>query len=1609
MSGDDRPNVSLDARLVAWVAASLLADEHARLIESGVDREARVPLARVFVDLIATRCLGRCPTKGSALRELVRSDARGEEGEPETTQPLWLLLGGAGAGKSTVTAMAAQLLRATWVTAQPDAVPVVLREHVEAVIAGLRAAWSPMLAEAAQALPVRVNLPTFAHRLVGTRTEPTAAALYDHLAAAMGADLRAAGQDVECNGAEMRAMVQTAGRIAWLFDGLDEVPAGDARAAVSRVVHEVIAARRQGDRVLVTTRPQGYGGEFDDLPAMELDPLDWLKARIFCERLVKAMGRPVDAHELDVTLTREFQRPEVRALASSPLHAAIVASFIERQDELPRARWELFDRYFHVLFDREQRKLNAVGVKSEHRGKVFELHARAGLALHVRAQAQPSSTLAVRELRAMMVALYQEDGLDEEHADERASQLLRFASERLVLLLRVSEGGYAFGIRPLQEFFAARALWTLDAATLRVRLDAVATSSHWANVLTLLASGAAVMAVDVLSRRAAMSLVEVCRALNEGVLGGAATARCMLGSRLAIALLREVDAYAGPWLLDPLWKEALRIADAPVQRDALEWVRKSDVSGRGEGVSAVWDDNEEVHIRLGLLACRGAGASNERRREDLLARAEQRMGGGEGERWAAWHLLLPALGDDVPDAVRIVLAHPPTTLDEAQSFVRATLVFTFSARVPRIVRELAQALPNWFTPGRLYKVQYAPWQDDDAWPPALRIAALLRRAAQREFSVLFLASKFWAEAMKVVPLAGLPDDIWKQIGALASTGIPHAHVWTKVAAFHRDPTSASLADLLVDLEAEALTELNHCRRAFAWPLAACLAHVDDATQLDALVTALRTGVMGDIEAWLDAESRWRETPALDATTWASWVAAPGPWRPGEKAPPITYTHFSRRRFEPAPTPEHYHDTILGALASQGILARRAIWAAELTLSEFHRMDIWTAGVPYEIASRFQDVPASMQASTLTAVDAMIPDLDATCSDDWLQLLDARGRRGLTTLHDGRRPTLDGRAARNLLHIARHVTNHPERWGLAQVLIALLFCVPDAPLDSLTFRTPAVGVSAHGAAWWSLLALLSSPLDDVAAAMAVLRGTHEGKPFDYRNALARILAFRTRDPARTEKLLLAALDIAHDDDFLTRESLLGSLLAHLRRTAPLAFTDASAWEDTFHFAPPHIAMQPAPASPPCLRSIDALTNLRLFRETPLVGSPFPTPSPDRGQWVVVLGENGVGKTTLLRALALALVSPEVASKQLHSRLPLVRNGGPASLGFTLSTGTYRVEVSRVDGGATESVTLVGDPPSERPWVVGYGVRRGGALGEEGRVVDWATEGNLHTLFERQPALVVAQDWLLKLDRRVQRERAQALASGSSTSTPAGDLWNAVVAALKRALELLDVTAGDDDVVYIEHRDFGRVRLESLSDGYLATAGWIVDLIARWVRQREADGDLLVGDILGQMTGLVLIDEIDLHLHPRWQMRVIDDVRRIFPRLSFVVTTHNPLTLQGARPGEVFVMSWGDGARIGLQQRNIQPGHDIDRVLLEQFGIEHTFDRETREWLSEHRQLMVAGAAPDDPRRVELERKLAERLGTFGEAVVAQRGGAPLSDVQRSNLERFKQRRGARTGG
>lgn len=658
-------------------------------------------------------------------------------------------------------------------------------------------------------------------------------------------------------------------------------------------------------------------------------------------------------------------------------------------------------------------------------------------------------------------------------------------------------------------------------------------------------------------------------------------------------------------------------------------------------------------------------------------------------------------------------------------------------------------------------------------------------------------------------------------------------------------------------------------------------------------------------------------------------------------------------------------------------------------------------VSQEIVERVPDMPDTPPYDVLFLIDLLGPDLTGPSAEGWYRLFDERGRKGQNRSLARSYGQTRARLTKILEALLKQLSAHPEQWGLVDAVWAVLNSLPKGFLADLRLPRLPDDAPARVRASAAALSLLASEgtKTDVLMLLATLVSTEE--KFDLRPQLATILGERHSDYVRATSLLLNMLDATTSGDEKLQDIVLGGLFQHLEQASPPAFSAPEEWKE-HHLPEPYLSDQAPEVLPPRIVRLVELSNLRLFKDTPAVDAPFPVCEPDQGQWIVLVGENGIGKTTLLRALGLALADPTVATRLLDENQPFIRNGGEGRIGIELDTGPVEVIVRRE--ARTEAIVVAGKEKITRPWVVGYGVRRGNARGEKDRAPEWGPTGELHTLFDRPATLVNAVDWLLDLDRRVLNERRQYPAEpADGRQRLHAATWQSVERALKA---LLGVTAIEPEErhVMVTHSEFGRVRLDALSDGYLTTTGWVIDLMARWVQRQEDLREAIGGDLLRQMTGFVLIDEIDLHLHPRWQMRIIDDVRRLFPRLSFVVTTHNPLTLQGARPGEIFIMRRDDGGRIELSQRDIRPGHDVDRVLFEQFGIVYTFDKETRTLLEQHRALLERGAAPTDAERVRLENELAARLGRVGEVLAAERGheqdpSRPWSDEDRRLLDAY----------
>ncbi|MGK0290180.1 MAG: putative ATP-binding protein involved in virulence [bacterium] len=112
--------------------------------------------------------------------------------------------------------------------------------------------------------------------------------------------------------------------------------------------------------------------------------------------------------------------------------------------------------------------------------------------------------------------------------------------------------------------------------------------------------------------------------------------------------------------------------------------------------------------------------------------------------------------------------------------------------------------------------------------------------------------------------------------------------------------------------------------------------------------------------------------------------------------------------------------------------------------------------------------------------------------------------------------------------------------------------------------------------------------------------------------------------------------------------------------------------------------------------------------------------------------------------------------------------------------------------------------------------------------------------------------------------------------------------------------EESRVMVEFNNGTTTPFEHLSDGQRTILGLFCDI----ARRAAILNPHLGGDAHIKIKGVVLIDELDLHLHPKWQRRVIEDLRTVFPNIQFICTTHSPFLIQSLRSSEELIMLDGE---------------------------------------------------------------------------------------------------------
>lgn len=353
------------------------------------------------------------------------------------------------------------------------------------------------------------------------------------------------------------------------------------------------------------------------------------------------------------------------------------------------------------------------------------------------------------------------------------------------------------------------------------------------------------------------------------------------------------------------------------------------------------------------------------------------------------------------------------------------------------------------------------------------------------------------------------------------------------------------------------------------------------------------------------------------------------------------------------------------------------------------------------------------------------------------------------------------------------------------------------------------------------------------------------------------------------------------------------------------------------------------------------------------------------WHVIIGDNGAGKSTIVRSISLGIIGPN-DSKALRLNLNDWVRRGENEIGFISLTiqksnedskiGKSRPRIKPFDAILTlrkkerNGYVLEGNKgaPEENIWSNAFGWfscafgpfrRFTGGEKEWMKVYYSDPRAAAHlSVFGEDVALTEAIDWLKNL-------HIKSLEKANSSSMMLEDNDSEILASLKSFLnegELLPHGATLDSIssegVFFIDGNGARVDVTLMSDGYRSILSLTFELIRQMVRsygQQEVFKNFKKGKFTIDLPGVVLIDEIDAHLHPSWQARIGDWFLKIFPGIQFIVTTHSPLICRASVNGTIWRLrapgtDLPSGEITGTEKERLIYGDVLDAYGTELFG-------------------------------------------------------------------------------
>ncbi len=279
--------------------------------------------------------------------------------------------------------------------------------------------------------------------------------------------------------------------------------------------------------------------------------------------------------------------------------------------------------------------------------------------------------------------------------------------------------------------------------------------------------------------------------------------------------------------------------------------------------------------------------------------------------------------------------------------------------------------------------------------------------------------------------------------------------------------------------------------------------------------------------------------------------------------------------------------------------------------------------------------------------------------------------------------------------------------------------------------------------------------------------------------------------------------------------------------------------------------------------------------------------------ILLGDNGVGKSTILKAIALALCGDE-ARNYAGRLLRFGCSHGQIVLETDNKT-SYVTEINRSGSdGEAEIISNTARPLEAEGWLaIGFPpLRTTSWVPPKGPDADFKFKSrpvadDLLPLVtgDVDPRLDKLKQWIVNLDYQSVKGESDRKGRSDQYRRLVDKVFKVIATVTeKMTLKYERVEAGTNRII-LKTDDGTDIPLEALSQGTISLVGWIGILMQRLYEVYDRDDDPT------KRYALILMDEIDAHMHPLWQRTLANHLKEIFPKAQFIATTHSPLVVGG----------------------------------------------------------------------------------------------------------------------